>query len=199
MTQGSSVCAHGLKMIGFIEKLAQSGFIKDHDLSVDLVLKVAAERRITEGTESRTRSLFAANAAGHGLGGTSTSLYTRHIQWAKISNKLKKIQDYVTSDNCDLLISCNVIPILTAKIFLLCRLSLQHEDQRHDYSPNAQIESFENGYDEFVFLFLYFWKAKNLYFFQAWLSFNFDSITFFFFLRLTKMNYLYIKLNFLFW
>lgn len=39
MGEGSSVSAHVLKMIGYIEKLAQLGSIMDHELSVDLVLQ----------------------------------------------------------------------------------------------------------------------------------------------------------------
>ena len=39
MAEGSSVSAHVLKMIGFIEKLSSLGFIMDHELSIDLVLQ----------------------------------------------------------------------------------------------------------------------------------------------------------------
>jgi hypothetical protein len=38
MTEGSSVNTHVLKMIGYIKKLDQLGFVMDHELSVDLVL-----------------------------------------------------------------------------------------------------------------------------------------------------------------
>jgi hypothetical protein len=38
MTEGSSVNTHVLKMIGYIKKLDQLGFVIDHELSVDLVL-----------------------------------------------------------------------------------------------------------------------------------------------------------------
>ncbi|KAM7510984.1 hypothetical protein LguiB_009859 [Lonicera macranthoides] len=39
MAEGSSVSAHVLKMIGYIEKLGQLGFVMDHELSMDLVLQ----------------------------------------------------------------------------------------------------------------------------------------------------------------
>ncbi|XP_057996544.1 uncharacterized protein LOC131175879 [Hevea brasiliensis] len=39
MTEGSSVNVHVLKMIGYIEKLGQLGFVMDHELSIDLVLQ----------------------------------------------------------------------------------------------------------------------------------------------------------------
>jgi hypothetical protein len=38
MIEGSSVNTHVLKMIGYIKKLDQLGFVIDHELSVDLVL-----------------------------------------------------------------------------------------------------------------------------------------------------------------
>jgi hypothetical protein len=38
MIEGSLVSNHVLKMIGYIEKLSQLGFVMDHILSVDLVL-----------------------------------------------------------------------------------------------------------------------------------------------------------------
>ena len=38
MTEGSSVNTHVLKMIGYIKKLDQLGFVMNHELSVDLVL-----------------------------------------------------------------------------------------------------------------------------------------------------------------
>ncbi|KAJ8758992.1 hypothetical protein K2173_003230 [Erythroxylum novogranatense] len=38
MTEGSSVNVHVPKMIGYIEKLAQLGFVMNHELSFDLVL-----------------------------------------------------------------------------------------------------------------------------------------------------------------
>ncbi|XP_037496591.1 uncharacterized protein LOC119371108 [Jatropha curcas] len=37
MVEGSSVCVHVLKMIGYIEKLGQLGIAMDHELSIDLV------------------------------------------------------------------------------------------------------------------------------------------------------------------
>jgi hypothetical protein len=40
MTEGSSVNTHVLKMIGYIEKLGQLGFVMDHELNVDLVLQL---------------------------------------------------------------------------------------------------------------------------------------------------------------
>ncbi|KAJ8899333.1 hypothetical protein K2173_018307 [Erythroxylum novogranatense] len=39
MAEGSSVDTHVLKMIGYIEKLAELGFVMDHELSIDLVLQ----------------------------------------------------------------------------------------------------------------------------------------------------------------
>ena len=39
MTEGSSVNTHILKMIGYIEKLGQLGFVMDHELNVNLVLQ----------------------------------------------------------------------------------------------------------------------------------------------------------------
>jgi hypothetical protein len=38
MTMGSSVNTYALKMTGYIEKLAQLGFVMNHELSVDLIL-----------------------------------------------------------------------------------------------------------------------------------------------------------------
>jgi hypothetical protein len=38
MIEGSSVNTHVLKMIGYIEKLGQWGFVMDYELNVDLVL-----------------------------------------------------------------------------------------------------------------------------------------------------------------
>jgi len=37
MTKGSLVNTHVLKIIGYIEKLGQLGFVMDHELSVGLV------------------------------------------------------------------------------------------------------------------------------------------------------------------
>ncbi|KAL2492489.1 Retrotransposon protein [Abeliophyllum distichum] len=39
MAEGSSVSAHVLKMIGYIEKINQLGYAMDHELSIDLVLQ----------------------------------------------------------------------------------------------------------------------------------------------------------------
>ncbi|KAL2492022.1 Uncharacterized protein Adt_27650 [Abeliophyllum distichum] len=39
MTEGSSVSAHVLKMIGYIEKIDQLGYAMDHELSIDLILQ----------------------------------------------------------------------------------------------------------------------------------------------------------------
>jgi|UPI0001D44D62 hypothetical protein len=39
MIEGSSVNIHVLKMIGYIKKLNQLGFVMDHELNVDLVLQ----------------------------------------------------------------------------------------------------------------------------------------------------------------
>jgi hypothetical protein len=39
MVEGSSANTHVLKMIGYIKKLGQLGFVMDHELSVDLVLQ----------------------------------------------------------------------------------------------------------------------------------------------------------------
>jgi hypothetical protein len=39
MTEGSSVNTYILKIIGYIEKLGQLGFVMDHELNVDLVLQ----------------------------------------------------------------------------------------------------------------------------------------------------------------
>ncbi|XP_021665213.2 uncharacterized protein LOC110653749 [Hevea brasiliensis] len=39
MIEGSSVNVHILKMIGYIKKLDQLGFVMDHKLSIDLVLQ----------------------------------------------------------------------------------------------------------------------------------------------------------------
>src|SRR5262249_54052809 len=43
MTEGSSASAHAVKMLGYIEKLGQLGFVMDHELSIDLVLQSLPE------------------------------------------------------------------------------------------------------------------------------------------------------------
>ena len=40
MTEGFSVNTHVLKMIGYIEKLGQLGFVMDYELNVDSVLQL---------------------------------------------------------------------------------------------------------------------------------------------------------------
>ena len=43
MTEGSSAVDHGLKLLGYIERLGSLGFAMDHELSVDLILQSLPE------------------------------------------------------------------------------------------------------------------------------------------------------------